>query len=221
MFSTSSVFDKVFVVARAIRCKPNRTETHECVHSRCNQRATSEHNKQTDSNLTTTQLGHGLLLCPTIHRTLPKGQPQLADPRKQHFPQLGHALLGKVLVFFMDLFRDVWQKTVLELLTCGLANEPLEENVVLTSFARSSCPAQLPALRNGCERGEGRRPPLEVVLRSCNTSGRAGLATSNPSPDIPWAPRLDRGYLDGSTKPKTRRFSESQRWGWLLCGCPS
>ena len=43
----------------------------------------------------------------------------------------------------------------------------------LTSFVRSCCPAQLPALRNVRERGEGRRPPpLNAVLRRCHTSFR-------------------------------------------------
>ena len=48
------------------------------------------------------------------------------------------------------------------------------------------CPAQLPTLLNGCERGGGRRPPpLKAVLCSSHTSyrglqhgGRAGRATS-------------------------------------------
>ena len=41
---------------------------------------------------------------------------------------------------------------------------------ILTSFARSSCPPQLPTIFEVCERGQGRRPPHADILRSCHTS---------------------------------------------------
>ena len=45
---------------------------------------------------------------------------------------------------------------------------------ILTSFARSCCPAQLPTLLDVCDRGGGRRPPPpKAVLRNCHTSYRA------------------------------------------------
>ena len=55
---------------------------------------------------------------------------------------------------------------------------------VVTSFARSHCPAQLPTLVDVRGRGEGPCPPLKAVLRSCQTSCLGlrredlGLATS-------------------------------------------